>query len=495
VIALVAPAVVAATLAAQRPTEGAGAACTREVAWLAGHVARNYAGFADKVTRATQARHDAALAAARTAATDVRDERGCDEVLQRYVRFFADGHLSITRTRTAGTPAIADTSPAALRARFADAPRVALSEDEARRRLERLGARRLPIEGIYESSTGAYRVAVLRDDPRAERPTALSMVVLRADSAWWVPGQVKATFVPDTAPGRWRGTFRLRDHTPVELSTRPVRNILPIRAEPWRRVVPVEAGDLDATQVALLVRPLAFAVHEPAERTLVVQYPNFSDGRAIDSLWRAEGSRLRDAERLVIDLRGNGGGSDANYRQLLPLLWTRPYRSVGADVLATDDNLAAWRALLADSARMGVMERGVLRTTIARLEQGRGDWVRASGDAEIRYPAVLERPRRVDVVIDRGCASSCEQFVLAARESDKVRLFGEPTAGVLDYANVRRVPMPDGTLVLNLPTSRSRRLPAAPVDGRGIAPDVVIPATESDWIGFVLVQPFVPRAR
>lgn len=461
-----------------------GARCTRELDWAAAHVARNYAGFADKVTTKTRTAYEAALAAARRSAGAATDDAQCDAAITAWVRFFADGHLRVERRATG----VIDESPAALRARFADAPRVELDEGTVRRRLDALGARRSPIEGIWESGSGLYRVAILRDDARASAPSRWTMSILRADSAWWMPGQVKATFTADSSAGRYRGTFLLRDHSPVSLSTRPVRNVMLLRAEPWRRVHPVEADDLDAQQVSLLVRPTRFTVVEPAEGTLVLQLPNFSDSRAIDSLWREEGSRLRAASRLVVDLRGNSGGSDVNYRQLLPLLYTRPIREPGTNVLATDDNIAAWRALLADSARMSPAERAGVRLAVSRVEKGRGGWVEMP-DGTRTFPAVLEFPQRVDVVIDRGCASSCEQFVLAARQSGKVRLYGDRTAGVLDYANVRDVRMPDGAIVLRLPTSRSRRLPAAPVDPDGIAPDVAIPSTESDWISWVLRQP------
>jgi hypothetical protein len=67
-----------------------------------------------------------------------------------------------------------------------------------------------------------------------------------------------------------------------------------------------------------------------------------------------------------------------------------------------------------------------------------------------------------------------------------VTIFGTPTAGILDFGNVRRGDMPGGTLYLNYPTTRSKRLPDAPVDGVGIQPHVVIPADEPDAVGWVL---------
>jgi hypothetical protein len=52
---------------------------------------------------------------------------------------------------------------------------------------------------------------------------------------------------------------------------------------------------------------------------------------------------------------------------------------------------------------------------------------------------------------------SCEQFLLMAQQSRKVTIYGEPTAGILDFGNVRSATMPGGTLRLFYPTTRSKR--------------------------------------
>ena len=100
-------------------------------------------------------------------------------------------------------------------------------------------------------------------------------------------------------------------------------------------------------------------------------------------------------------------------------------------------------------------------------------------DATKTLPAVLPYPRRVAVIVNRGCGSTCEQFVLAARQSKKVTLYGTNTAGVLDYANLLFAPIGScSDLSLHYATSRTKRLPQQPVAPMGIAPDVAIPETE-----------------
>jgi C-terminal processing protease CtpA/Prc len=66
-----------------------------------------------------------------------------------------------------------------------------------------------------------------------------------------------------------------------------------------------------------------------------------------------------------------------------------------------------------------------------------------------------------------------------------VVLFGDHTAGSVDYSTVNRVQFPSGRFELFYPISRSLRLPEEPIDNRGIAADIPIPKSSRDPIGFV----------
>jgi hypothetical protein len=57
-----------------------------------------------------------------------------------------------------------------------------------------------------------------------------------------------------------------------------------------------------------------------------------------------------------------------------------------------------------------------------------GTYIAQEGSGEIQFERVkaLERrrPSRVAILIDGGCVSTCEEFVLAARQSFSVKLIG-----------------------------------------------------------------------
>lgn len=99
------------------------------------------------------------------------------------------------------------------------------------------------------------------------------------------------------------------------------------------------------------------------------------------------------------------------------------------------------------------------------------------GNILYRRDTVYANPRNIGIIIDGGCGSSTEEFLLACRNSDKnVIFFGrENTSGTIDYSNAVPRDMPGGKYVLYMPMTRSMRLPENPIDGEGIAPDVIVP--------------------
>jgi hypothetical protein len=458
-------------------------ACEAELAWLADFTATNYAGFESKASGETGAAYSRHLGGLLTDARAAANQAQCDAVLRLWTDFFQDGHLSFARRRSTptGPPASAETDDE-IRARFAAWPTRSLTEHEARAALDVAGDTRSPVEGIWESEDGAYRVALLADDAGTGR---YLMSVIRADSVWWVPGQIKAIFAPADA-GAYHVRFFMRDHSEEAWTGRVNRNVLILNERSiWFRHYPGSPDDV-SRDTFLRSRNTRFAATTAGDGTAMVHIPSFDDAARMDSLFDTAGDLIRGAERLLIDLRGNGGGSDYNFRMLLPLIYTDTIRMVSNAVLATPANIAANEALVADTTiPAGIRE--LLAGQVEAMKAVEGGW-HPFPDRIHLEPSVLDRPSAVAVLVDSRCASSCEQFLLAARQSRKVTIYGWPTAGILDFGNVRRAEMPGGSLVLFYPTTRSKRLPAAPVDGVGILPDVPIPAEEPDPIAWVLAR-------
>jgi hypothetical protein len=457
-------------------------ACEAELAWATEFAGKNYSGFETKTAGHVEEYRRLVADLLREAAS-ASDPGSCDALLGRWTSFFEDGHLSFGRGGTASSePLAGERTGGEIRALFADWPTRPITESAARDSLTALGADRSPIEGVWESGDGAYRVAVLRAEESGGRYV---MSILRADSVWWLPGQVKAE-LEEVQEGPLRIRFYMRDHSEESWTGRVDRNVLVMNGRSlWFRLYPVFPDDV-VREEYLASLNLRFKASDAGPGTVLVQLPSFEDPVRMDSLFEAEGERIRSAERLVIDLRGNGGGSDYNYRQLIPLIYTDPIKITANAVLATEANIAANARLAADTTRPASI-RETLGRQVEEMKTVQGGWY-PFPDMVHEEPVVLERPSRVDVLVDGGCASSCEQFLLAARQSRKVTIYGTPTAGILDFGNVRRAEMPGSPLILYYPTTRSKRLPDAPVDGVGVLPDVHLPADESDPLAWVFRQ-------
>jgi hypothetical protein len=157
---------------------------------------------------------------------------------------------------------------------------------------------------------------------------------------------------------------------------------------------------------------------------------------------------------------------------------------MNAEFLATPDNIAASEAVCTlPEVAAAVCAKFMAPVIEAMQAAPTGSYVLPTGAprVEVDLPGhVLANPRRIALLIDGRCGSSCEEFVLLVRQSFKVKTFGRPTAGSLDYSNLRPHDLPSGKRRLFYATSRSLRLPSNPIDAGGIGPDQLLPVPESE---------------
>jgi hypothetical protein len=325
------------------------------------------------------------------------------------------------------------------------------------------------------------------------------------DSAVSIISRDYAGFSEKTrTPGRAAALAALTDSVRHEVRAEPAAEVCTAALNRWIAFFrdphlqlwqsqnhPVEAP---ATSRPSAPPPSAYSVTYPDDSTAVLELRDFGQRhkQGIDSLVAAHRSRLLATPYLVIDVRRNGGGWTESYASVLPLLYTGPIHVDGMEVWASEGNLEYVRGMLASP---GVPEtlKEQLRPVAARMADSIGRFVTITDDRVIRMDTVHPLPRRVAVLTSRQCGSTCEQFVLDARQSRKVTVMGTAnTRGMMDYGNVRRVALPSGVRQMQVPTSRSMRLPETALDVVGIAPDVRIPDGEADPVTFAV---HVLRAR
>lgn len=118
-----------------------------------------------------------------------------------------------------------------------------------------------------------------------------------------------------------------------------------------------------------------------------------------------------------------------------------------------------------------------------KLNRHPGKFVGKTRPATERRLKKSTMPRRVLVLVDGGCASSCESFLAIARQSKKTKLMGQNSAGISDYGNLHRMPTPCGLWELAYPTSRDVAVGQGQgIDNIGYPPDFRIDGKETDWV-------------
>lgn len=226
----------------------------------------------------------------------------------------------------------------------------------------------------------------------------------------------------------------------------------------------------------------------------LLRIPSFSwsSKKIIDSLIRINYDIITSTPIFIIDLRGNGGGIDYSYLELLPLIYTHPYESKGVEWWASDGNIRFFEeALKNGTIRKGSEESTEELIRIMKLKPNQ--FASKKEDNIVKRDTILETPIKIGVIINDFCASSCEQFVLAAKNSNKTTVFGTNTLGVLDYSNTIPVDLPTKNMMIRYPMTRSKRLPGYPIDNIGIEPDVRINLPDNlnvkdevdEWVLFV----------
>lgn len=199
--------------------------------------------------------------------------------------------------------------------------------------------------------------------------------------------------------------------------------------------------------------------------------PSSTDYAALTDLLGAlqDDSRLGSAHRVVLDVRGNGGGSSHWSRLVAGHLW-------GSEAMAALDGSAStveWRVSAANVEAMQEtlktmqdaegMDPGMLRwvTQVSdgmqqALERGEALWRQPEwdgddpGSGQAPTPGRLAEGARVYVLTDSSCASACLDALDLWRALGAVHVGQETSADTL-YMDLREQTLPSGLAEIRIP--------------------------------------------
>ena len=451
--------------------------CAMELSWVRNTFEKNDAGFEDVLQRKGKQAYDAHNLEINRKAKSIKSVTACRGVIVEWLRFFRKGHFSV---RIINEQNLQSSSPQVDSTTIAQHERMEIDEAIF---IDKVTQEQHPSPlGVWESAP--YKVAIVPIE------NGYAGVVLDAPGTKWQKGQVKLKLfrVGDAYKANiWMGNFSLNENRKVEFIG---NNIIHIEGFSFLNRKSKNFEDTPSTQNYLRSINTTQPFYERlSDNTTYLRIPSFgiSQKRLIDSVLLSNDQHIRQSANLIIDLRNNGGGSDAAYQSLIPYLYTNPIRTVGVQFLSTELNNKAMLALSADTL-FDEDQRKEFRKIYEKLTTALGDFVQVTDDlvSVEELDSIYPYPKQIAILINEYNASTTEQFLLSAKQSSKVKLYGKTTFGALDISNMSKVTSPSGTFEFWYCTSKSLRIPDMAIDDIGLQPDFYLDSSipQKDWVDF-----------
>ncbi|MBV8255589.1 MAG: hypothetical protein JO154_23545 [Chitinophaga sp.] len=437
--------------------------CAAEFRLMKQKVETNYSGFNDKINLKTRKSYDSLSNHLLKLAPSASKPTYCLFLLKQYTDFFNDGNLRIER--------LPNENDRPFEALVREARKEPIPVPLSQKKITYLKVSTTP-EGIYWSPDKKMRIAVT-ENVNAFRNYVAQVMVSNSNS--WRRGDILMELQFDSATNIMKG-FQYTETGLIE----PVKMDFNVSyLGNWRReFIYADEGRQMAEKVALP----ATSGKKLSDKTYYLRIASFEAGEAhvIDSVMQASKQAMAACPNLILDLRGNAGGTEPTFAPVSPLLYTDSMRVIGADVWATTDNIKSWSDLL--NTRLPEDTKKQIQAVVDTMTKNKGKMIPLAKDYWKKVTVAGPVPKKIVVLMDHGCAGTTEEFLLEARQSKKTKLMGMHSAGNLDYANARSVKFKSIPFMLSYPTSRSRRIDKGQgIDNKGIAPAVLLTDTQ-DWI-------------
>ncbi|MCO6487039.1 MAG: hypothetical protein J5I98_01415 [Phaeodactylibacter sp.] len=412
----------------------------------------------------------------------INDLRTCTPVLYEWLLFFRSGHLGIQLLdQSSGGQQLSEEEAIEKYRKERTYPvSVEAFEEEMTKRKEP------GFEGVWASS--GYKIGIKKEGEN------YMGFIIEADGVYWHERQVKLEIFPAEAKGQYKASYYMRDHSLREFPDVKLvgNNFLQAGFTVWERVSPQQENDAAAEAFAkdseILAAQSPF-VRKLSDRTALIRISSFAYEHKshLDSILSQNHETITNSENLIIDLRNNGGGSDESFYGLIPYLYTNPIRVIGLEYYASPGNMQFMQSILDDPESPGDWKEWA-GEILAAMKANPGQFVTTESEQVYveKRDTVYSHPNNVAILINKGCASTTEQFLLAARQSKKVKLFGTSTFGALDISNQAEAPSPCNEFNLVYCLTRSKRIPEMAIDEVGIQPDHYLDPSipEYEWIDF-----------
>jgi hypothetical protein len=439
--------------------------CNQALENLIVKIEKEYPGFADKTEDKflyEKFKNNILKQAKETTNTD------CPGVLKSYTNFFKDPHLWVGANGVAfSNPASKNEQPPAINID------IAMFEKTIKDSKDKL-------EGIYSNEMYTFGV-------KKTNSNEYTGFIINSKYEQWKPKDIKFRLFLN---GKF--VFALLDRT-IKTGSYEILDGSIIHLEDVSVVMVknVPAPALSKAQIdAKLDEMNSFYFKKITPKTALLKLPSFEYQhlQMIDTLIE-NNKLLLESENLIIDLRGNPGGTTDAYPKLLPYISGKQIKHTRTEFLATQtyiNNLEAYKKTLDKNSSTEAIDN-----SIKKLKENLGNFVSLSEtnspDEQIQTITVVPNsPKRIVILANGLTGSSAEYFLFIAKQSYKVKILGKPSYGALDYGNAYLVDLACSGYQVFLPTYRVSRVSDYPIDNIGIQPDIYMDANVGDWVKYAV---------
>jgi hypothetical protein len=431
---------------------------------------QNYAGFITKVNKQSGPAYNALLKTLHLRAAQQTNAKACFYIISDYIRFFKDKHFSFTYLNKN------------------DPDREILAVDEGYFAKPKAGKVNDP-EGIWISPDSTLTLAI-KKFPGNE----YKAIVLKAKDEKLEKGLVYFSLKPH------KKGFLLKQYNvfnSIDFYATQRAGLLQLwNFSQYGRVSPVPMTVAEKTELATWKNNnngLDFMQFD--SETSYIKIPTFfNNDSKVEKLVATNDKAIRASKYLIIDLRGNGGGS-AGWSNLLPYVMTNPIVQGASYLRISEDNVKLKRAEMEYFVKTPIpaeLKKYYTDDFVAGLKKDYEE-LPVTKDAFYPIPAitiptdgVLANPAKVALITDGLCGSSAEYFFYLMKQSKKTTRYGANSVGMMDYEGpTTPTPLPSKEFILMIPVSKSNWTDAKPIDQTGFTPDVVINKPYEQWVEYV----------
>ncbi|MCA9424725.1 MAG: hypothetical protein KC994_06600 [Candidatus Omnitrophica bacterium] len=198
--------------------------------------------------------------------------------------------------------------------------------------------------------------------------------------------------------------------------------------------------------------------------------------------FRESAERAKDFDSVVVDLRGNQGGSDRYAREWLETLFGAPAKGWNISELVSPVTLQGNVLLhqwLLSHARNGAEKKeigGRLAYAIEQLDQAEKEsierhWEKFSGESMSDPQTNQPFNGKLVLLVDSNTSSSAETFVLMARQFPQTVVLGENTHGMARFGEIKLYRLPNSGFWIQAGSKHFEDPSGRFEEGRGFLPD------------------------